>query len=483
MLRRLALSVVLAGGFMSGSALGIEPDAPERLLTTEDLVKSVLRDVVARMKPTASPRDRQERAAISAFYEGRDWRPAWVDAKGLNDKGRAIVEEIKAADDWGLVASTFELPNLAGAGAALGNQVIAAEDLRLTVAILKYAREARGGRTDPSVQLSKNLDRTPALFEPRSVLDETATSEDPSAYLRRLHPQHPQFERLRKAYVALKAKGHVAIEKIPDGPRIAPGTSHPHVAIVRRRLGLASLGDDGRDMFLDEAVARALREFQSARGITPASSAIDLATRRAFNAVEGGSPKRLLANMEQWRWMPDDLGAFHVWVSIPDFTVRVMKDGQVIWSERIIVGKVDTQTPIFSDEMEFVVFHPEWGVPDSIKVKELWPSLRHSTSILAKQNLRVMHNGRVIDPDSVDWAGVDPRTFSFIQTSGNGNVLGVVKFRFPNKHDVYMHDTPTKGLFSSAVRAYSHGCMRVQNPVRLAEIVLAHDKQMAAERV
>jgi murein L,D-transpeptidase YcbB/YkuD len=146
--------------------------------------------------------------------------------------------------------------------------------------------------------------------------------------------------------------------------------------------------------------------------------------------------------------------------------------------------------------MQFIIFHPEWGVPDSIKMNEIAPKLMRysggdsfffggggSSQVLERLGMRVSINGHEVDPDSVDWSSVDIRRFQFIQASGGRNVLGVVKFRFPNKHDVYMHDTPDKELFSKSVRAYSHGCMRTQNPVHLAEVLLAHDKGWSAQYV
>jgi murein L,D-transpeptidase YcbB/YkuD len=187
--------------------------------------------------------------------------------------------------------------------------------------------------------------------------------------------------------------------------------------------------------------------------------------------------------MEQWRWMPADLGDLYVWVNIPEFTLRVVKNGEVIHTERIIAGKTDTQTPVFSDEMQTIVLHPFWGVPESIKVKELWPSLARGGGVLQRHGLRLQRNGRDIDPASVDWTRADIRNYHVYQPPGGGNVLGVVKFVFPNKHQVYMHDTPTKNLFGAAQRTFSHGCMRVRNPTRLAEVLLAEDKGWAPARV
>ena len=175
--------------------------------------------------------------------------------------------------------------------------------------------------------------------------------------------------------------------------------------------------------------------------------------------------------MEQWRWMPEDLGSIYVTANVPEFMLRVVKDGKVIHAERMIAGMPDTQTPVFSAEMETVTFHPQWGVPNSIKVKEILPGLLRGESMLAANGLKTAYSGREVDADAdrLD-PGRHPQSTS-IQPPGPSNVLGVVKFPFPNKHDVYMHDTPTKSLFNAASRTFSHGCMRVRDPLKLAEII------------
>ena len=182
--------------------------------------------------------------------------------------------------------------------------------------------------------------------------------------------------------------------------------------------------------------------------------------------------------------MPESLGDFYVWVNVPEFTLRVVKNGQVIHTERVVVGKRDTPTPIFSQDMEQVIFHPNWGVPESIKKADVLPSLiRGSTRIFTFYHLKIQRGGRDVDPATVDWSTADIRQFHVYQPPGENNVLGNIKFRFPNKHDVYMHDTPQKQLFNADVRAFSHGCMRVRNPQRLAELLLAEDQGWPAQRV
>jgi murein L,D-transpeptidase YcbB/YkuD len=197
--------------------------------------------------------------------------------------------------------------------------------------------------------------------------------------------------------------------------------------------------------------------------------------------------------MERWRWLPHDLGGFYVMTNIPEFMLRVVKDDEPIFSTRVVVGKPITQTPVFSNEMQTVVFGPYWNMPNSIKVDEVRPYLRQeaswffggggwNTSVLDRHGVRMRYGGREIDPRTVDWNRVDIRNFELYQPPGPGNVLGKVKFVFPNKHDVYMHDTPQKHLFANAVRAESHGCMRVQYPDQFAAVILKQDQGWSQAR-
>lgn len=373
--------------------------------------------------------EKADRVALKQFYEERGNEPVWTTSRGLTPAAKAAIEEIGRADDWGLDATAFRLPAPIQDAEPSREQRADAE-IAVSLAVLQYARYARGGRTDP-LSLSRNLDRKPQLLDPGSVIDTAAPTDSPAAYLRALHPQHPQFERLRQAYLSLKR----------GGP--------PPVGQVVQTKG------KGKSK-----------------------------KKHAAKAPAGPSVRTLLVNMEQWRWMPEDLGSFYIWVNIPEYTVRVVKAGRVIHSERVVVGRAKTPTPVFSHEMEQVIFHPYWGVPESIKKNEILPSLaRGNIGVLERQNLRVSYRGRDINPATVDWTKADMRKFHVYQPPGSGNALGIVKFRFPNKHDVYMHDTPSKSLFNASTRAFSHGCMRVRDPLKLAELVLAEDRGWTAGRV
>jgi L,D-transpeptidase YcbB len=513
--RRHATLVALALGVSLGApAHAIEPDAqptppapvaePVTAPVTEAAPAPQASPLLMRVQEQLAQKarksvDTQDLAALNAYYAEPTRPLVWITQTGLTPAADAVIAEIRKAADWGLTPGSFDI------SLALNTDVtpdaLAAAEVRIALAVLKYARHARGGRIDVGL-LGRNIDQKPPLLEPKAVLDGIAAAPDASAYLRGLHPRHPQFEKLRQALLAARRPAAIspatapapgADVKLPAGPRIKAGQSHAHVALLRQRLGVVE-SEGPLDRF-DAPLQAALRAFQQEKGLDD-DGTLNNSTRTALNggvkpAAAGDQAQRILVNMERWRWLPADLGRFHVWDNIPEYRMRVLKDGKTVHAETIIVGKPSTPTPVFSADMKFVIFHPTWGVPDGIKMNELAPSLRRSSnfwggsdpSILRRHNLMVSYNGRPVDPSSVDWERADIRNFQFTQPPSSSNVLGVVKFRFPNKHDVYMHDTPERELFSRADKAFSHGCMRVQNPRRLAEVLLAEDKGWSSSQV
>ncbi|MEQ1712971.1 MAG: L,D-transpeptidase family protein, partial [Hyphomicrobium sp.] len=279
------------------------------------------------------------------------------------------------------------------------------------------------------------------------------------------------------------AKSEQGLETLPPGPRIEPGSRHPDIAVIRRRLGIIGTAHD--ETLYDDRVVAAVRGYMKfgRRNIKPV---IDERVRAAFNnpselatakQPESIDAKKILVNMERWRWLPDEIGELHIWNSLTEFETKVVKAGEVIHQERIIIGKPDTQTPIFSQKMAYVVFQPEWGVPNSIKVKQLLPALQDGNDgVLDERGMKILVNGREKDPGDYNWDKTDIRYVPVYQLPGPSNPLGQVKFMFPNKHDVYMHDTPQKSLFNDSRRTHSHGCIRVRNPRKLAELIMKLDQ-------
>lgn len=479
-----AVSVMPVGAVLAEDAKipSAEPSAAAPAVTApapDSLAGRLAALLSAPVGPKLPKADADDLAGAKAYYTAHGFMPLWVTETGLDTRAGLVAAEIARAGDWGLDAGDFTLPILPAA--APTRDGLAAAELTFTRAVLKYGRYARGGRIpDPSVELSSYLDRKPQLIAPASILSEIAFASAPDAYLKGLNPQQPQFEYLRQAYLkARDEQGRVADTRIDAGPLLVPGKVNPRVKALRARLNVPA--GEGQDNVYDPALVDAVKAFQKANGLRPDGYFGDR-TRQALN---GPSPAnlipRLLANMEQWRWMPADLGATHVEINVPEFQMRLIKNGTPVHTERVVTGKPESSTPIFSQDMQTVVFQPKWGVPDSIKINELLPRLQNGGGL--RSGLRMQLNGRDIDPWRIDWSRADITRYSVYQPSGEDNALGVVKFLFPNKHAVYLHDTPSKGLFNASTRAYSHGCIRVRNPVKLAELVLGDDKGWSNARV
>jgi murein L,D-transpeptidase YcbB/YkuD len=359
-------------------------------------------------------------------------------------------------------------------------------ELAMTRAVLNYGHHAKAGRIDPA-KVRHSLNFPVSIKDPAAFLSSLRTRDDVKEQLQDLHPKHPQFVALQKRLVELRGAGEESIStKIPDGPVLRAGMTHDNVALLRKRLKVEAPEGAAAKKF-DEALKDAVIAFQKKKGIK-GDGIVGAGTRRTLNT---GSNKRqilrILVNMERWRWLPDNLGGdagIYVWANIPEFRVRIVKGGEVAFTERVIVGKVGNQTPVFSDAMEWIEFHPVWYVPNSIKVADIAPSLRRQTSkVVSRYHLKLNCGALGNDWTKIDWNKTDIRKCGISQPPGPRSVLGNFKFKFPNAHIVYMHDTPQKNLFSSATRAYSHGCVRIKNPRRMAEVLLANDKGMTSTRI
>ena len=415
--------------FVPRNALAIEPDAPGKLISAGEGLALRVGVQLRREANKTGRKNSLDRLAMADFYGQHADGLVWTDGAGLTPRAKALLAEIRRADTWGLEAKDFELPAdrdaLHSAAWSEGERVAA--EIKVGLALLKYARHARGGRVDPTM-LSLDFDRKPKLLPGHEVLTAAASATDPALYLRDLHPQHEQFRRLRSIYAEA----------------------------LSNEFGSDALSQAGNDL-----VKQKSKRKRKSKGRRRLSRAAKL--------------EKVRLNMEMWRWMPTELGERHIYANIPEYQVRVVKGGSVVHRERMVVGKTKHKTPIFSDEMETIVFQPYWIVPNSIKVKEMLPRLLRGSS-LRGMKISTSVGGREIDPWSVNWNNRDIRSYVVYQPPGRRNALGKVKFLFPNRHAIYFHDTPSKHLFKRSRRAYSHGCMRVRNPLRLAQVLLASDR-------
>lgn len=461
--------VALVSGAMPAQA--VEPGAPKQLINRMDAAAFKLQGRLSESFKDISEAEKRERGAMAEFYAEKGYRFLWVNEKGLNDRAEAVAEVIARAGGFDLRPENYPLPAPDGFATADGREAqwLANAEYRITRSVLAYARHAQSGHLNPR-SISRNLDITPDAPEPLEVLRGlTAEDVDVAAYLEGFHPTHPQFIGLLERFRDLRNAALRDPVRIPDGDLIEPGDTHPHVPLVRKRLGVPAA--DAPETY-DETVIAAVRDFQKKNGLH-VDGLIGPATRRTLNLSPEDKLETIRVNLERWRWFPNDLGERHVRVNVPEYKVRLVDNGETVFEERIVVGKPRHATPSFSDQMELVVFNPYWNVPYSITKNEIIPIAQRNPGYLSRQNIQVLWRGRrQVDPYEVDWDRVDPGKVRLRQSPWRGNALGEIKFLFPNKHAVYLHDTPSKHLFNRSQRAYSHGCMRVRNPRDFAAAIM-----------
>ena len=481
---RLPLASILAlamFGAVATTAHAVEPDTPDRLISRMQAVYITLHEELAGKARKKLQLGKDELKSLTDFYRGTD-SFVWIRETGLNDRAEAIRAVFKRAEEFGLTSSDYNVVEGASFAKHSGYPAewLADAELRMSAAALNYATHAQSGRVVPTSLDKEFLDLKPIRPDPKAVLKGIVEAESRlGTVLEGYHPPHEQFKALKAKLSEVRSalKSGAKPVRIPEGPALGPNTYHPHVALLRTRFmspPSPSAPNGNVAEYYDDTLAESVRAFQASRGLK-ADGVIGRDTRELLNegsvAVSAGT---ILANMERWRWEPRDMGERHIWINLPEYMFRVIKGGRIVHEDRIVAGSPKNPTPVFSDEMETVVFNPYWNVPKSIIVNEIIPAMQSNPGYLTRNNIEVLWQGeRTVDPYMVDWQLVNPDKLALRQVPGPGNALGQVKFLFPNNHAVYMHDTPTKHLFEKPMRAYSHGCMRVRNPLNFAKLLLA----------
>jgi murein L,D-transpeptidase YcbB/YkuD len=433
---------------------------------------------------------KEVRQPILDLYWNAGFKPLWLNGNAPSERALAVLAFAAKVSEDGLEPLAY-LPTGLSSFSNVTEQLstdpqdLAKFDIAMTAATLKLAREISGGQFEPD-SLSLYNDIKPERVDAGQALKILAWSPFPEAYLKDLMPKHESYGLMKAELAKLRAnKQKPAYEKIVEGKPVKAGKSDPRISLVRDRMqdmGFLSSEESYVEpefsSTLDEGLSAALKKFQKSVKLRQ-TGILDLATVKNLNRdTSQRDIQRLVYNMERMRWLPKNLGKRFVFVNQPAFEVQVMDHGNEVWHSNVIVGKPLNQTSAFHDEMETVVFNPSWGVPQSIIVNEYLGKLRRDPGYLDRQGFKVIApNGKVIRSSSVNWAAYGSRPpFGVQQPPGKGNALGELKFLFPNSHDIYMHDTPTKNLFSESSRAYSHGCIRVQNPREFAEVILGWDR-------
>jgi murein L,D-transpeptidase YcbB/YkuD len=417
-----------------------------------DPVAEKLRDLLAGKVDRLLDR-KIERKPIEAFYAARNFAPLWSENGAANTRAKAVIARLQQADADGLEPSDYPTPDLAAASTP---DALAEAELRLTSSVLTYARHAQIGRVHYS-RVSADIVYDLVPPETADVLGKMAEAKDAGEALASYNPPHEGYRLLREKLAEARARtGDSGPARIASGPVLKIGMQDARVPLLRERLGLAA---DGDNTTFDKALSEAVKKFQRGHDLS-GTGTLTGATIDALNGPRRGRDTDvIIANMERWRWLPRDLGHAYVMVNIPEYMLKVVNNGSVMWRTRVVVGKPSMPTPMLSETMKYITVNPTWNVPPSIVQNEYLPALQQDPTALERIGLKVDYNR--------------DGTVHIYQPPGDRNALGRIRFNFPNKFLVYQHDTPDKNLFAHEKRAYSHGCMRVQDPVKYAEVLLS----------
>ncbi len=440
-------------------------------------------------------------AVLLRFYELRSFRPVWSDDGGPLPRAESLLRRIEAAPREGLRPEDYHLAQMKFLLAEthqeqtrkiLRPEELADLDLLLTDSFLTYAFHLLSGRINSETIRAKwhIQGRKEDIV---AILQEVLDSQQIEKTLPSLLPSNPGYSRLRETlqkYRTIAQKG--GWPKIAaNGPKMRLGLRDKRVESLRLRLRSSEgmpLWPSGDVDFFDAVLDQAVRRFQQRHGLET-DGVVGPATLTALNIPVEKRIRQIEANMERWRWFPRNLGDQYILVNIANFELQVIEIERPILAMKVVVGKHYQRTPVFNADMTYLVFGPYWNVPPRIAREEMLPAIRKDPEYLAKNHLRVLQGWgpgmKEIDPQAIDWANLTPDSFPFHirQDPGPTNALGRVKFMFPNKFNVYLHDTPARELFRRIDRGFSHGCIRVENPFELAEYVLKDDPRWTRERI
>lgn len=422
----------------------------------ENPVTAAVRELVG-SKLTRFVERKNERSAVETFYVKRGFAPLWIDNGEANARAKAAIAYLASVDSEGLDPSDYPTPVFrAGADPAS----LAEAEMRMTAVVLTYARHAQTGRVHYT-RISADIYYGQQAPEPADMLAKLADAKDMATTLADFNPPHAGYKALKAKLAELRGhKGDAGPTRIPEGATLKVGQNDNRVPAVRERLGVT--GNAG-DTAFDKDVSDAVRKFQQQHKLR-VTGTLTNATVAAMNGPHRSSARDIdiiIANMERWRWLPRELSNSqnaHVILNIPDFTLKVYRNEGVLWQTRVVVGKPNTPTPILSETMKYITVNPTWNVPPSIVYNEYLPALQQDPTVLQRMGLKLSQNR--------------DGSVHISQPPGERNALGRIRFNFPNRFLVYQHDTPDKHLFAQDRRAYSHGCMRVQDPAKYAEVLL-----------
>jgi len=414
---------------------------------------------------------------IAAFYKAISYKPIWT-AKTSKGKARrtALLKALKSAGDHALPVGSYNIELLeSNLRKVRSKRELGAIEVEMSRIFLKYARDLQTGILVPRKVDSEIVRDVPLRNRTEMLI--AWTKSNPKKFLRTLTPSSPEYARLLKAKLLLeKQAGQGGWGAKVPAKSLKPGQSGAAVVALRNRMISMGYMKRSASQTYDAELQKAVQVFQHFHGLAADGVAGPGTMTEVNKQIEDRLPSVYVA-IERERWMNMPRGKRHVWVNMTDFTATIVDNDQVTFRTRSVIGKntPDRRSPEFSDVMEYLEINPYWNVPRSISVKEYLPAMLASGGGAAGHLQLVDGRGKVVSRSSVNWSAYNPKSFPFNlrQAPSKGNALGLVKFMFPNKYNIYLHDTPAKNLFSREVRAFSHGCIRLNDPFDFAYALLA----------
>lgn len=450
----------------------------------------------------ADPAFKAQLLPARRFYRERGFQLGWFKAHQPVARVKTLQDIIAKASDEGLNPKDYQTNDIdkmmtelekVRSDSTRRNALERQIDIALTGTYMKWANDYYRGIANPHDKKDTSWMVKPNKIKLNKALL-TFLGERKSRYnYYEFAPLHPEYDQLKKALATYRAQERAGgWPTLPATLNLKPGAASPAVAALRKRL-LDSAGGATAStppsasaqpgaaapatQVYDAELVQAVKLFQQDAGLK-ATGIVSGETLKELNVPIGTRIDQLILNMERWRWLPKKFEPDYLLVNIPEYTLHVMEDNKEAFNMRVIVGKVLHETPVFSDKMEYVVLAPYWNVPFSIIDNELRDKLTANPNYLDRLDMEVVkgygRKAEVIDPTTVDWANVTQATFKYTlrRRPGPKNDLGDVKFIFPNSNDIYLHDTPHDELFSQSNRSFSHGCVRVSEPIKLATYLL-----------
>ncbi|HXA00402.1 MAG TPA: L,D-transpeptidase family protein [Cytophagaceae bacterium] len=444
-----------------------------------------------------NPDFKEYRNKIIKFYVNRGFKLAWSKQGEFLPQAAMFLNLVKVSEKDGFDVERFHNKNLRALYTLASDEdnhenldqikLRTDLDMLLTSAFFKYAHDEWKGAVDPKKE--EWFANTKKIKYGKTLEAILADQKDanPFIVMEPLHKEYHHLKSLLTKYQEIQKRGGWPAIELKDKKKLIKGDTNTAVVNLKKRLQVSGdLTNKNTDSIFDAVTEDAVKKFQTRHGLD-IDGVIAGSTLEELNISVEDRIRQIEINMERWRWVPERISDQYIMVNIPEFVLHVYEKDKEVWNMRVIVGKQASHTPIFNDELEYIVINPSWNVPKDISVKEILPLMQKDSTYLKRQRMEMFvgeSSKSAVDPSSIDWKSVNPQNFNyrFRQMPGDDNALGIIKFLFPNEYSVYLHDTPTHSLFERSERGFSHGCIRIQNAIKMADYLLRdnpdwdHDK-------